>query len=186
MLDNGANYESSIAHAQIGLLDAGECLVDNVQAVWQGTNYVPNSTFESGLANWSLQGSHVRSSLENSGDNSSYSLHIRCSDKFWPAENSCEAALSANHMAAGDTVTLSYMARWIHGLPEPDFRLNGNWLEAYGVLPIPANLGTPGAPNSMLVTNAGLTIYQVSHAPAVPAANQAIVVTTYAPLTQTA
>jgi hypothetical protein len=179
VLDNGANYESSIEHAQIGLLDVGECLVDNVEAVWQGTNYVANSTFESGLANWSLQGSHVRSSLENSGYNSSYSLHIRSSDKFWPAENSCQAVLNANQMAAGDTVTLSYMARWIHGTPEPDFRLNGNWLEATAVLPVPGNLGTPGAPNSTLVTNAGPAIYQVAHVPAVPAASQPLFVTTH-------
>jgi hypothetical protein len=179
VLDNGANYESSIEHAQIGLLDAGECLVDSVEAVWEGTNYVANSTFESGLGNWSLQGDHVRSSLENPGYESSYCLHIRSSDKFWPAENSCQAVLNANNMAAGDTVTLSYMARWIHGTPEPDFRLNGNWLEATAILPIPRNLGTPGAPNSTLVTNAGPAVYQASHAPAVPAANQAIVVTTY-------
>jgi hypothetical protein len=180
VLDNGANYESSIEHAQIGILDEGECLVDNVQAIFGGVNYVANSTFETGLANWSMQGSHVRSSQDGPGYNSSYCLHIRSSDKFWPAENSCEVALNANSMAAGDTVTLSYMARWIHGTPEPDFRLNGNWLEATAVLPVPANLGTPGAPNSTLVTNAGPAVYQVSHAPAVPAANQAVVVTTYA------
>jgi hypothetical protein len=179
VLDNGANYESSIEHAQIGLLDAGECLVDNVEAIWEGVNYVTDSTFETGLGNWSLQGSHVRSSLENSGYESSYSLHIRSSDKLWTAENSCQAVLNANNMAPGDTVTLSYMARWIHGTAEPDFRLNGNWLEATAILPIPHNLGTPGLPNSTLVTNAGPALYQVSHAPAVPAANQAIVVTTY-------
>jgi hypothetical protein len=180
VLDNGANYESGIEHAQIGILDVGECLVDNVEADWRGTNYVANSTFESGLGNWSLQGSHVRSSLENSGYGSSFSLHIRSSDKFWPAENSCQAVLNANSMAAGDTVTLSYMARWIHGTPEPDLRLNGNWLEATAVLPIPRNLGTPGAPNGTLITNAGPAVYQASHAPAVPAANQAVVVSAYA------
>ncbi|HEY3862719.1 MAG TPA: lamin tail domain-containing protein [Verrucomicrobiae bacterium] len=178
VLDNGANFESAIEHAQIGILDAGECLVDNVQAVWQGTNYIANSTFETGgLANWFPQGSHVRSSLEAPGCNSGFCLHIRSADKFWPAENSCEAALLANKMAAGDTVTLSYMARWIHGQPEPDLRLNGNWLEATAVLPVPAGLGTPGAPNSAYITNAGPAVYQVSHAPAVPAANQSIVVT---------
>jgi hypothetical protein len=177
VLDNGGNYESSIAHAQIGLLDAGECLVDNIEADWQGLNCIANSTFESGLANWSLQGDHVRSSLENSGYNSSHSLHLRCSNKFWPAENSCQAVLNANTMAAGDTVTLRYKARWIHGNREPDLRLNGNWLEATAILPIPRNLGTPGAPNSTYVGNAGPAIYQVKHVPALPAANQAVVVT---------
>ena len=179
VLDNGANYESSIAHAQIGILDVGECLVDNVQAVWGGTNYVTNSMFDTGgLTNWSLQGSHIRSSLDSPGYNSTYALHIRSSDKFWPAENSCQVALITNKMAAGDTVTLSYMARWIHGTPEPDFRLNGNWLDDPGLLPVPSNLGTPGAPNSAYITNAGPAIYSVAHNPPVPAANSNVVVTT--------
>ena len=177
VLDNGGNYESGILHAQIGILDVGECLVDNIEADFQGTNYVANSTFEAGLANWSCQGSHVRSSLENSGYNSSRSLHIRSGDKFWTAENSCQVNLLANGMVAGDTVTLRYKARWLHGNPEPDLRLNGNWLEATGVLPIPANLGTPGAPNSTYLTNAGPELYGVTHNPPVPAANQPVVVT---------
>lgn len=177
VLDNGANYESSIAHAQIGILDAGECLVDNVQAVWQGSNYISNSTFENGATNWSFLGSHVQSSVESPGYNSSYCLHIRCTDKFWPAENSCEVALNTNAMAAGDTVTLSFQAKWLHGCPEPVLRLNGNWLDDTAVLPVPRNLGTPGAPNSTYVTNAGPAMYSVTHTPPVPAAGQAVVVT---------
>ena len=48
VLDNGANYDSSIDYAQIGLLDAGECLVDNLAVTYGGTNYVSNGTFETG------------------------------------------------------------------------------------------------------------------------------------------
>lgn len=177
VLDNGANYEAAIEHAQIGILDVGECLVDNIEVDWQGSNYVANSTFETGLANWSLQGSHVRSSRESPGYNSSYALHIRCSDKFWPAENSCQAVLNTNAMVAGNTVTLRFKARWIHGCPEPDLRLNGNWLEATGILPIPRNLGTPGGPNSAYLTNAGPALYSVTHTPPVPTASQPVVVT---------
>jgi regulation of enolase protein 1 (concanavalin A-like superfamily) len=177
ILDLGSNYESSILHAQIGLLDVGECLIDNVEVDFYGTNCVMNPTFETGLANWSLQGDHVRSSLENSGYQSSYSLHIRCSDKFWSGVNSCQATLFTNRMAAGSNVTLRFKARWLHGWPEALLRLNGNWLEATGPMPVPTNLGTPGAPNSTLVANAGPAMYQVTHTPTVPAANQPVVVT---------
>ena len=179
VLDNGANYESGILHAQIGLLDVGECLADNLEVDWNGTNYLANGTFEAGqeLHNWSMQGSHVRSSLEAGGYNGSYALHIRDSDKLWPAENSCQADLKPNAMAAGDTVTIRYQARWLHGCPEPDLRLNGNWLEATAVLPVPRNLGTPGTPNSVYKTNTGPALYLISHAPPVPAANQPVVVT---------
>ena len=178
VLDNGANYDSSIDYAQIGLLDVGECLVDNVQVNYNGSNNVLNSTFEGGnLNNWSLQGDHARSSLENSGYNSNYSLHLRSSDKIWTGDNSCEVALAPNNMGQGKTATLSYEARWLHGWPEPLMRLNGNWLEATGSLPIPSNLGSPGMPNSTYITNAGPAIYNVTHNPPAPAANQPVVVT---------
>ena len=88
--------------------------------------------------------------------------------------NSCQVALKSNAMAAGDTVTLRYKARWLHGWPEPLLRLNGNWLEATAAMPVPSNLGTPGQPNSRYVTNAGPALYNVTHTPTVPAANQPV------------
>jgi hypothetical protein len=179
VLDNGANYDPSIDYAQMGLLDAGECLVDNIEVDYNGSNYVSNGTFESGLGlnDWSLQGCLACSSLENSGYQSSYSLHIRCSDKIWTGDNSCEVALKANSMVGGRTATLRFKARWLRGWPEVLLRLNGNWLEATAAMPVPANLGTPGAPNSQYVTNAGPAMYNVTHTPSLPAANQAVVVT---------
>lgn len=177
VLDNGANYENGFLHAQIGVQDVGECLVDNLEVDSNGVNYVANPTFESGLGNWELQGDHSRSSREAGGYQGGYALHLRATDRFWTGINSCQMDLKANSLAAGDTVTLRFKARWLHGWPEVIMRLNGNWLDAAGALPLPSNLGTPGAPNSRLVVNAGPAIYQVSHSPAVPAANQAVVVT---------
>ncbi len=177
VLDNGSNYDLTIDYAQIGLLDAGECLVDNIEVDLNGTNFVSNGTFETGTNGWSFQGCLVRSSLENTGYVSSHSLHIRCSDRIWTGVNSCQVALNANPLAAGQTATLRFKARWLHGWPEALLRLNGNWLEATGAMPVPANLGSPGLPNSRYATNAGPAIYNVTHNPTVPAANQAVVVT---------
>ena len=42
VLDNGANYDPTIDYAQIGLLDVGECLVDNIEVDCNGSNYVSN------------------------------------------------------------------------------------------------------------------------------------------------
>jgi hypothetical protein len=177
VLDNGGSFGPSIDYVQIGLLDVGECLVDNIAVDWQGTNYIANSTFESGLDSWSLQGDHARSSLENSGYQSNFSLHMRSSDRMATGENSCVGLLNSNSMVPGATVTLRFKARWLRGWPEPLLRLSGNWLEATGVMPVPTNLGTPGAPNSAYVGNAGPAIYQVTHTPALPAASQPVVVT---------
>lgn len=178
MLDNGQNLDPSIDYAQIGLLDAGECLVDNIEVRGgtTGPNLVLNPDFENGLGNWSLQGDHVRSSLENNGYNSSYSLHIRCSDRMWTGVNSCQVALATNALNQGQTATLRFKARWLHGWPEVLMRVNGNWLEATGPMPVPSNLGTPGARNSRSTANAGPAIYQVTHNPPVPPAGQPVVV----------
>ncbi len=179
VLDNGGNYDPTIDYAQIGILDVGECLVDNleVHAGNAGTNYVANPTFENGLAYWTLQGDMSRSTLESTGYVSSRSLHIRCSDRMWTGDNSCEVALWPNSLGQGQTATLRFKARWLHGWPEVLFRLNGNWLEATGAMPVPANLGTPGLPNSIALTNVGPAIFEVTHTPSLPAASQAVVVT---------
>ena len=179
VLDNGSNYEAGIDYAQIGLLDAGECLVDNIEVDYNGTNYVSNGTFESGLGltNWSLQGCMVRSSLENSGYQSSYSLHIRCSDRIWTGDNSCQVALNANSLAAGQTVTLRFKARWLHGWPEALLRLNGNWLEATAAMPVPANLGSPGGTQQPVRDQCRAGHLQRHPHSRVPAANQPVVVT---------
>jgi len=177
VLDNGANFDPSIDYAQIGILDVGECLVDNIEVDMGATNYVFNSTFESGTDGWSFQGCMSRSSLENSGYASSHSLHMRCSDRLWTGDNSCQVTLNSNPLVAGQTATLRFKARWLHGWPEALLRLNGNWLEATAAMPVPANLGSPGMSNSRYVTNAGPAIYNVTHNPPLPAAGQVAVVT---------
>ena len=179
-LDNGAVNGGSISFAQLGLLDAGECLVDNVEVRpgTVGNNYVSNPNFDSGLANWTLLGSHSRSSLETNWGYPSGGpcLHLRASSGLEVGPNGTQVTLTTA-LASGSTATLRFKARWLHGWPEPLLRLRGNYLEATGKLPVPANLGTPGLPNSRAATNCGPAIYQVSHSPGVPAANQSVVVT---------
>ncbi|HEV2694807.1 MAG TPA: lamin tail domain-containing protein [Verrucomicrobiae bacterium] len=177
-VDNGANYGSSIGYAQIGVLDIGEALVDNLSLTsGGGANLVFNPDFEGGnLNNWSLQGDHVRSTVEGPGDASNYALHLRAFDHVFDGDNSAEMTLAANSLASGQTATMGFAARWLHGWPEVLMRLNGGWLEATGRLPVPDDLGSPGVTNSRGVVNAGPAIYNVTHFPAVPAVNQPAVI----------
>ncbi|HEX7653974.1 MAG TPA: lamin tail domain-containing protein, partial [Verrucomicrobiae bacterium] len=179
-LDNGALYNGDVSFVQLGLLDAGECLVDNVEARpgINGDNYVANPNFDAGLVNWSLLGNHVRSSLES---NSGYpaggpALHLRTGDSVEVGPNGIQGNLT-NALTIGGAATLRFKARWLHGSPEPLLRVRGCYLELYGRLPVPTNLGTPGLANSRGTTNAGPAIYEVTHSPAVPTTNQAIVIT---------
>ncbi len=79
---------------------------------------------------------------------------------------------------AGSVATLRFKAKWLHGWPEALLRLNGNWLEATGTLPIPANLGTPGSAEQRRDGECRAGDFQVAHAAAVPPAGQPLVVTT--------
>jgi hypothetical protein len=176
VLDNGAN---SFSPLQLGLLDAGECLVDDVEA-WNagGINGVGNPGFENGMNALSFQGNHSRTSLEtNSGYAGSAALHVRTADAIMNGPNAVQITLTNTGFSAGQIATLRFKARWLHGCTEPLLRFWGCYLEATGRLIVPANLGTPGLANSRVTTNAGPAIYQVRHDPTVPAANQAVVVT---------
>jgi regulation of enolase protein 1 (concanavalin A-like superfamily) len=183
LLDNGINYSTRIDLVQVGLLDVGECLVDNleVRSGTDGPNLLQNGDFEAGATGWRMQGDHSRSSIETSGGLGGYlspqSLHLRSSDGVWTGANSAQGTLTNNTLANGQTATLRLVGRWLHGSPEVLMRVHGNWIELTGVLSVPPNLGSPGRPNSRAVTHAGPAIFEVKHAPALPAASQPVTVT---------
>jgi regulation of enolase protein 1 (concanavalin A-like superfamily) len=184
LLDNGANYNrGSIDIVQVGLLDTGEALVDNLvfQSGSSGPNLIQNGGFESGMEGWEVEGDHITSGLETAaglgGYQSAQSLHLRATDGMWTGLNSVESTLAANSLGSGSTATLKLAGRWLHGSPFVLLRVRGNWIELTDALPVPANLGTPGLPNSRAVTNPPPAIFAVKHSPALPAASQSVVVT---------
>lgn len=183
VLDNGGSYSGSPVNlVQVGLMDVGECLVDNIEVRPggpAGTNIVSNGTFETGLSPWVIQGDHMRSSLETTlgGYQSPTCLHLRSSDGIWTLGDYAQGVLTQTTLGAGQTATLRLKARWLRGWPEILMRVRGNWIEVAGAMPLPPNLGTPGLPNSRAVANPGPAIYEIAHSPALPAANRPVVVT---------
>lgn len=163
----------------IMLQGIGECLLDEVEVrVDNGPNLVANGGFENGLANWSLQGSHDFSTIENVGFAGSKSLHVRAASR---GDNQSNRILSFPFASpipsSASKVSIRAKARWLRGHAEILLRLHGSATEAFGTLALPRRLGTPAAVNSRRVTNAGPGIYEVEHAPVLPAANQPVVVT---------
>ncbi|MFH0879416.1 MAG: lamin tail domain-containing protein [Lentisphaerota bacterium] len=176
ILDLGNNYWSaSINELHVMMLREGECLFDSVVVSndYGSGNLVGNSTFESGLGGWTIEGTLARSSLENEGYGSSRSLHIRASGGGDTGANRIKTGLSGS-LSPGSTATIGAYARWMRGSPYLLMRVRGNYLEATAPLPVPDNLGTPGLQNSCYAANTGPAIYDVSHVPILPAA-QAIV-----------
>jgi hypothetical protein len=171
-LDNGTG---SYAQLHVLLMDEGEALLDDVFVLSGLQNLVTNSNFENGIGGWTAQGSFSQTSLETNGFNSTRSLHIRASTRGDIAANRIRTPLTQT-LTSG-TATISAKARWLRGHPEMLLRLKGNYLEAFGRLTVPTNLGTPGAPNSMARANVGPAIYDVAHFPILPATGETIRVT---------
>ena len=173
-----AGSGQALNEVQIMLLGTAEALLDDVEVTGAtGGNLVANSTFDGGVTGWTIQGNHVRSSLEPAGlNNPTPSLHLRASAGGDNGANRIEHNLNTT-LVANANATVRARARWVRGHPDLLLRLHGGGLETVVTLPVPKNLGTPGQVNSRRVGNAGPAITDVTHSPAVPAANQPVVVT---------
>ncbi len=159
---------------ELFLLGSGECLVDEVELrVGAGANVITNGGFESGLNNWVLQGSHDFSTIEPAGYAGAQSLHLRAASR---GDNGGNRIRTEPFTAVSGTITVRARVKWVRGFPELLVRLHGGGFEAYGPMQISPALGTPGAPNSRLAGNAGPAVFDVSHAPVLPAPGQAVVV----------
>ncbi|MBN1268053.1 MAG: lamin tail domain-containing protein [Kiritimatiellae bacterium] len=165
-LDNGTG---PIDEIHLLLLDAGECLVDDIDVRRQGGgNRCTNGNFNSGAAGWTIQGNHIQSTATTN-------LHLRATGGGDTSANRIETDLNSD-LWEGTNAIISGKARWLCGHPDLLFRLRGNWMEAVCSLDIPADLGTPGAANSRVTNNAPPAVWDVTHAPILPAADEPVVV----------
>ncbi len=161
------------------LQGTGECLVDEVEVrVDNGPNLVANGGFEAGLSDWSAQGSHDFSTVVNEGFLGTKSLRLRAASRGDNQSNRILSAPFTTSIPPGEhTVSIRAKVRWLRGHPELLVRIHGSATEAYGRLTLPLKLGTPGATNSTRVANAGPAVYDVAHAPVLPAADEPVIVT---------
>ena len=172
LMDNGFGTANAL---EGGLLSEGECLLDNVELIFNGANLVQNPNFDAGMAPWTARGTQQRSTNEAVGGyGGGPCLHVRASDKCDYIPNRLYVPL--NSVPSG-TITIRYKVRWLAGWPEFLLRTHGNYYEASGPMVVPLNLGTPGQRNSRAVSNAPPAIYDVACNPVLPAASQAALIT---------
>lgn len=179
LVNEGSNSQGTANRFEIFLQGAGEALLDNVEFRSNGGgNLIANGTFESGATGWTL-GGVLRGSTAATGVGvgNSQALHLVSVDRGDTGPNKVCVTLTAT-AATGppNTGTIRAAVRWLKGSPYVLLRVRGNWIEAARRLDVPEACGTPGLPNSRRVANAGPTIVGVAHAPVLPAAHQAVVV----------
>jgi hypothetical protein len=163
-------------YLQIFLLDKGECLVDDVQVYDARTNAkrVDNPGFENS-GKLEIAGTHKTSVIvEDQGTDGTRALHVKAVNRGDTECNAIWVPLTGRNAA---NMRIEGKARWLRGHPELLIRTRSGGFEAFGALPVPDNLGTPGKPNTALVMNTGPAISNVIHSPIFPPKGETATVT---------
>lgn len=167
----------------VGLLDQGECLIDDLRVVEAPDSGSPvellrNGTFETGTAEWRFLGNHRHSRvIEDPGQPGNRVLHLVATGPTEHMHNHLETTVVGNRsLVTGKTYEVSFRARWLRGSPHLHTRLYFNRIARTTVLSTRRLVGTPGRTNSTHVPNAGPTFRSLTHSPAVPPAGAPITV----------
>lgn len=171
----------------LGLLAAGEALIDDVRVTESPESAAPrelirNGTFDTGTEGWRLLGNHRHSRVVPDPENPANPvLHLVADGPTEHMHNHLETTYANNvALVNGRTYRVAFRARWVTGSPRLHTRLYFNRLARTTVLETPESTGTPGRPNSRRVHNLGPTFRNLRHEPVVPAANQPVSVRVFA------
>lgn len=167
-------YEISDDEIQLWLVGDSHVVLRNIELrpTAGGANLLANAgVTTSGPGNvdgWRSQGNHWATHHDAEG------VHFVAEGGGDQKANHAEK--DAAGLIAGTEYTLTFEARWIYGKPRI---VAQTWDLSWGgtvQLPIPANLGTPGAQNSRYVPAAPSAVTGLSHSPAVPKTGNTVTV----------
>ena len=165
---------------RLGLLDAGECLVDDVSVIRVSNNQqlIQGGNFESLSTKWRVLGNHGASAIETEpGVPSNHVLHIRSTGAFSWNHNHIETSFTGNtELVDGQSYTVSFRARWLSGSNQLNTRSYYSRLARTTELTMATRIGTPGAANSRGIANLGPTLSGLAHSPVIPNAGEPVTV----------
>lgn len=166
----------------IGLLDAGEILVDDLSVVENpdgaAVQFLQNGDFETGADKWRLLGNHRHSRvIDDPDDAGNKVLHLVATGPTEHMHNHLETTL-ANGEAVniGTEYEIRFRARWLAGSNQFHTRLYFHKVAKTIRIDGPESEGTPGAENSVLTGNLGPTYDNMIHSPAVPRSGESIAI----------
>jgi hypothetical protein len=166
---------------RLGMLDAGECLIDDVSVVRvsNGQQLIQGGDFESLANKWRFLGSHGTGAIEpEPGNGGNHVLHMRATSAFSFNQNHVESTFVGNTaLLDGQSYTVTFRAKWLRGSNLLNSRGYYSRLARTTALTIPTRLGTPGRVNTKAVANLGPTLGGLAHSPVIPAALEAVTVT---------
>lgn len=163
---------SSGQELQAHLVGDSHVIIENVTLRKDdaGANLIqkPNimSPNDSSAGGWVCQGTHWASFMDAG------KLNLIADGHGDNKTNRAEVDVTA--LVVDDSYTLNFDARWVNGKSRIIFQTLDHGYGTNFLIPIPANLGTPGAPNSQTIVTAAPTVTGVIHSPAVPTNGQSV------------
>lgn len=128
------------------------------------------------VSGWQSRGTHWQTFSDAAG------VHVIADGH---GDNKCNhlekdaSTASGSGLVAGTAYTLTFDARWVNGKPRVVVQSWDTTLGGTALVPIPLNLGTPGAPNSRLVVAAPPPqLTALAHSPVVPTLGATMTITT--------
>lgn len=163
---------------RLGLLDAGECLIDDISVIADpdglATPLIQNGTFADAAA-WRFLGNHGQSAVTMDGAAGSV-LRLVATGPAETSHNHAETTFASNAaLPDGQTCEVSFKARWLGGMNKLTTKGYYSRIARTTDLPIPQNLGTPGFANSRAGI-VGPSLAGLQHSPVVPDVNQPVTI----------
>ncbi len=160
------------------LMGAGEVLVDEVFMgdSLAAANKITNSSFDGDTTGWVIQGTH-RDSVRVTGDTAAGTgaLKIVASGR---GDNRCNR-IECNTLSLTPAATyyVRYQAKWLRGSNMLMTRTHRHGVVKTSAIPVPAQLGTPGAANSVARGNVGPALDRLEQTPALPKSTEQVTIT---------
>ncbi|HXJ76123.1 MAG TPA: lamin tail domain-containing protein, partial [Candidatus Dormibacteraeota bacterium] len=172
---------------RLGLLDDGQVLVDAVSVIRDPDGarqeLIQNGNFETtaGNTHWRFLGTHSGEFVTDPDNAANHVLKITAGGRALMNHNHIESTFVNNTALVDNQVyEVSYRARWLAGSPQLSSRAYFSKLARVTALPMPTRLGTPAAPNSRAIPNAGPTFAGLRHSPVMPDAGQPVTISVLA------
>ncbi len=180
-----SNNPSNFHEFLMGLLGAGEALIDDVSVVESpgggAVEVLPNGGFErtnfftQSLLDWRLLGTHAASHVIDDSNGDGRVLHLIADGAIEHTYNNASITFDdGKRISSTETYAISLRAKWLRGSPQLNTRLYLNRLARTHLLPIPDQLGTPGRENSRFTENLGPTFENWRISPLDPGTNEPI------------
>ncbi|MFT5524696.1 MAG: hypothetical protein ACI9HK_002658, partial [Pirellulaceae bacterium] len=186
---NGTSEPTLYNELLLGLLAAGEVLIDDIQVVEDpngaARSLIQNGDFESdGLGaepdHWRVIGNQHGEVIADPTQVGNQVLHLTASGSTEHKHNNAGTTLKAGTTFVSINPNLEYeisfRAKWLAGGNKLHSRLYFNRVANISELALPTNGGTPGSQNSTAETSAGATFRNLHHSPISPNSNQIVTV----------